>query len=364
MVFLALRAISEDRDSISFLSQFDDQPGRDAGASINFLLSSMALNGGSSLSVDDEGASELGTEIYELERNKLELGMLIGQGFYGEVRMGVIKHSDGAEETVAVKKLRSPALNNPESVDLQRECAIMKSLNHPKIVEIKAIVTAPSTMLVMEYIPMGSLLAYLRSEKDSGRITDQQLLKFATDVAEVLLLMPILARLLVTPFGFVFFLYPQGMAFLGENQIVHRDLAARNILVASENLVKISDFGLARHIGNNGYYVVQQNAQKLPMPWYAPESLAYWKFSAQSDVWSYGVTLYEMFSRGEEPIFVSGDHNLLLTALQQGRRLPCPPLCPRPVYRELMQPCWESEASRRPSFTALLRILRDVEAQL
>lgn len=92
---------------------------------MSFLLSNMAINS-SSLTVDDEGASDLGTEIYELERHKLALGHLIGQGFYGEVRMGWIKHSDGTEETVAVKKLKSLALNNPESVDLQRECAIMK----------------------------------------------------------------------------------------------------------------------------------------------------------------------------------------------------------------------------------------------
>lgn len=160
--------------------------------------------------MDDEGASELGTEIYELERDKLELGRRIGQGFYGEVLMGVVKHSDGTVETVAVKKLKSVALNNPESVDLQRECSIMKvsepvfrmestqvtipfslfnyslqSLNHPKIVEIKAIVSVPSTMLVMEFMPMGSLLAYLRSDKDVGSISDKQLIKFATDVAEV-----------------------------------------------------------------------------------------------------------------------------------------------------------------------------------
>lgn len=96
---------------------------------------------------------------------------------------------------------------------------------------------------------------------------------------------------------------------------------------------------------------------------YAPESLAYWKFSAQSDIWSFGVTLYEMFSRGEEPTFVSGDHNVLLASLQQGRRLPCPPLCKRIIYRELMQPCWATEASQRPSFTTLLSKLRYVENQ-
>nr|CAH0112132.1 unnamed protein product [Daphnia galeata] len=331
-----LRALSENHDTISFNSQFDDH-NLDTHASLNFLLSNMALNGGSSLQFDDEGTSELTAEIYELEMKKLELGTLLGQGFYGEVRMGVIRHSDGTEETVAVKKLKSVAMNHPESVDLQRECAIMKSLNHPNIVEIKAIVTEPSTMLVMEYVPMGCLLAYLRTEKEI--VTDQQLIKYATDVAE-------------------------GMAYLGENNIVHRDLAARNILVAAEDLVKISDFGLARQVGYNGYYVVRDYAQKLPMPWYAPESLAYWKFSVQSDVWSFGVTLYEMFSRGEEPNFVSGDHNLLLRALQQGRRLPCPPRCPPLIYRDLMRPCWDAEASHRPSFKVLLDKLRYVANQL
>ena len=95
------------------------------------------------------------------------------------------------------------------------------------------------------------------------------------------------------------------------------------------------------------------------------ESLAYWKFSVQSDVWSFGVTLYEMFSRGEEPNFVNaGDHMLLLSALQQGRRLPCPQRCPPVIYRDLMKPCWDAEASHRPSFKVLLDKLRCVANQL
>lgn len=176
----------------------------------------------------------------------------------------------------------------------------------------------------------------------------------------------------------------QGMAYLGENNIVHRDLAARNILVGAEDHVKISDFGLARYVGYSGYYRVVENNHKLPMPWYvsntfhyqvicicsdhcfryAPESLAYCKFSLQSDVWSYGVTLYEMFSRGEEPNFVGGDHSLLLKALQMGRRLPCPAGCPLVIYRELMQPCWAAKEHERPSFVALLDTLRCVANRL
>lgn len=186
---------------------------------------------------------------------------------------------------------------------------------------------------------MGCLLAYVRSIQNNQRITDQQMIHFASDIAE-------------------------GMEYLGEKGIVHRDLAARNILVASEDLVKISDFGLARNVGYGGYYVIRQNAQKLPLPWYAPESLSYWKFSVQSDVWSYGVTLYEMFSRGEEPILVSGDHTLLLQALEQGRRLPCPPRCPRIVYADLMRPCWHQEPHQRPSFKSIQETIACLRTQL
>jgi len=334
-----LRAISIDQDNVSIdsnTSHFDDTQSLDPKAtSLSFLLSTVTLDDESSLSVD--GEDEYASQIYELDRRKLELGQIIGQGHYGEVRMGVIKHSDGPQETVAVKKLKGCIFDGPESMDLQRECAIMKSLRHPNIVEVKAILTESSTMLVMEYVVMGSLWAYLHEQKD--QISNSQLLKFATDVAE-------------------------GMEYLGQKNIVHRDLAARNILVASEDSVKISDFGLARHVGYSGYYVVQRNDQTLPIRWYSPESLAYWKFSSQSDVWSYGVTLFEMFSRGDEPELVSGDHTLLLQALQQGRRLPRPMYCPLLLYRDLMQPCWNHEANQRPSFTTILKTLRCVQTQI
>jgi len=324
-------ALSEDQDTISTYSQWNENQFLDNHSSFSVLLSSLAAT-------EDESQDAAG-QIYELDQHNLELGQLIGQGFYGEVRMGVIRHSDGTQETVAVKKLKNTARNTPETHDLQRECAIMKSLSHPNIVSVKAIMMESSTMLVMEYIPMGCLLAYVRSVEGNERITDEQMLQYTSDIAE-------------------------GMEYLGKKGIVHRDLAARNILVASEDLVKISDFGLARHVGYDGYYVIRQNAQKLPVPWYAPESLSYWKFSIQSDVWSYGVTLYEMFSRGLEPIFVSGDHTLLLQALEQGRRLPCPPRCPNIVYTMLMRPCWHQQAERRPSFKSIQETIACLRTQL
>lgn len=116
------------------------------------------------------------------------------------------------------------------------------------------------------------------------------------------------------------------MAYLGKKNIVHRDLAARNILVVDENLVKISDFGLAQVIGSNDYYILKTN-RELPIKWYAPESLRDGKFSVKSDVWSYGVTLCEMFNYGEEPNLsdieeVEGQQQqkILLNALEKGER--------------------------------------------
>ncbi|XP_052132951.1 tyrosine-protein kinase ZAP-70-like [Frankliniella occidentalis] len=153
------------------------------------------------------------------------------------------------------------------------------------------------------------------------------------------------------------------MEYLGQKNIVHRDLAARNILVVDEFNVKISDFGLAQVMGQNDYYIIRSN-RELPIPWYAPESLRDGKFSPRSDVWSYGVTLFEMFSLGEEPRLAActneQDHHELLRVLERGDRLPCPPNCPQHVYVDLMSPCWSSESRDRPSFSDICDVIKSI----
>ncbi|KAJ8934141.1 hypothetical protein NQ314_013551, partial [Rhamnusium bicolor] len=173
------------------------------------------------------------------------------------------------------------------------------ALNHPNIVEILGVLREPEISLVMEFVHHGSLQSYLKIYKES--LQEAQLLKYALDIAK-------------------------GMEYLGRKNIVHRDLAARNILVVDENHVKISDFGLAQVVGTNDYYILKTE-RELPIKWYAPESLRGGKFSVRSDVWSYGVTMCEMFDYGEEPNLVNidkgieGQHQqVLLTALEKGAR--------------------------------------------
>ncbi|GLH06136.1 Tyrosine-protein kinase Abl [Gryllus bimaculatus] len=268
--------------------------------------------------------------IFELDGNcNVVLQGRIGQGFYGEVYRGTLEQGSESEpQLVAVKKLKTNALGTTLQ-DFEREISIMKTLKHTNIVEIKGVIQEPEVSLVMEYVQHGSLQSYLKIHRDT--LEHPHLLKFALDVA-------------------------RGMEYLGHKNIVHRDLAARNILVASDNHVKISDFGLAQVMGNNGYYILKTN-RELPIKWYAPESLRDGKFSPCSDVWSYGVTLYEMFSFGDDPKLPEytdeQDQSQLLVALERGVRLPCPPTCEQSVYARLMCPCWQADMHARPTFTQL-----------
>ncbi|KAK6642747.1 hypothetical protein RUM43_004249 [Polyplax serrata] len=274
--------------------------------------------------------------IFELDKNcNVVLQGRIGQGFYGEVYKGILERADREPQLVAVKKLKANALSTTRH-DLEREISIMESLKHKNIVEIIGAIHEPDISLVMEYVQYGSLQTYLKINKET--IKPESLLKFALDVAN-------------------------GMAYLGKKNIVHRDLAARNILVASENHVKISDFGLAQVVEQNSYYVLKTN-RELPIKWYAPESLRDGRFSHYSDVWSYGITLYEMFSLGEDPKLPCCTEDVnqsqLLAALEGGARLPCPPTCPQSVYVKVIVPCWKLDSKERPTFSMIYETIQKI----
>lgn len=153
------------------------------------------------------------------------------------------------------------------------------------------------------------------------------------------------------------------MQYLESMKIVHRDLAARNVLVLDENCVKIADFGLAQFTDNTGYYHFSTNSRALPLKWYAPETLQYSRFSHKSDVWSYGVTLFEMFSFGESPNLQRNadlNANEISQLLEKGQRLECPPFCQQNIYQNLMKPCWNFMPKYRPSFSELLKLLDEL----
>ncbi|XP_067143590.1 tyrosine-protein kinase JAK2-like [Centruroides vittatus] len=290
------------------------------------------------ISIDESEFRDVNTSVLEtnpqshwiIDKNQLNFGERLGQGFYGEVYKATLTYCAGCTEVVAVKRIKKSALSEESFRGLSQEIDIMKKLRHANIVEIKAFVEEPEIMLVMEYMKLGSLLAYLQMHKQ--KIERAQLLKFAADVAE-------------------------GMKYLEEKHIVHRDLAVRNILVASEDCVKISDFGLAR-LTENDYYRMKTE-RDLPIRWYALESILHLKFSHKSDVWSFGITLWEMFSYGENPIIPGISDTKLAEALQKGTRLGCPQSCPVEIYR-LMIECWDSDSHKRPSFSDIREQIEDL----
>lgn len=153
------------------------------------------------------------------------------------------------------------------------------------------------------------------------------------------------------------------MHHLEQKNIVHRDLAARNVLVANEHCVKIADFGLAQFTDNSGYYYHSTNSRALPLKWYAPETLSQHKFSHKSDVWSFGVTLYEMFTFGDSPNLANNPDlkgSEILELLESGERLERPKFCPQHVYDELMRICWNINPRLRPTFAELLKKTEDL----
>ncbi|XP_015116546.1 tyrosine-protein kinase hopscotch [Diachasma alloeum] len=341
----------EDSGRLIRLSETDHEAEEELSAYLGWL----AENGGAGAphDVSSTGSAHNGGPlgqmqgIFELDADcNVILQGRIGQGFYGEVYRGTLERDNGKDtepQQVAVKKLKTRALE-ADLRDFEREIEIMKTLKHQNVVEILGVISEPEVCLVMEFVKHGSLQSYLAIHRES--LTHKRLLGFALDIAT-------------------------GMEYLGRKSIVHRDLAARNILVADENRVKISDFGLAQVTGKNDYYILQTN-RDLPIKWYAPESLRDGKFSPRSDVWSFGVTMYETFGLGEDPklpgVGGTGENEEegsaeLLEALERGTRLPCPPNCPQTVYVKLMYPCWHLHSHQRPDFAMLCNDIRDLMGQ-
>ncbi|NXD84695.1 JAK3 kinase, partial [Halcyon senegalensis] len=274
------------------------------------------------------------------EERHLKYISLLGKGNFGSVELCRYDPlGDSTGELVAVKKLQQDSAK--ELQDFEREIQILHSLQHDFIVRYRGVCYSRGRRglrLVMEYLPNGCLRDYL--QKNQPRLDHTTLLLYAWQICK-------------------------GMEYLGAQRCVHRDLASRNILVESETHVKIGDFGLAKLLPQDkDYYVVREPGQS-PVFWYAPESLADNVFSRASDVWSFGVLLYELFtysnkskSPSEEFLHMMGTKKTgqiichLLELLKDNRRLPVPAGCPVEVY-SLMLSCWAFAPSARPTFGEL-----------
>ncbi|XP_014652441.1 PREDICTED: non-receptor tyrosine-protein kinase TYK2 [Ceratotherium simum simum] len=268
----------------------------------------------------------------------------LGEGHFGKVSLYCYDPTnDGTGEMVAVKALKADC--DPQlRTSWRREIDILRTLYHEHIVKYKGCCEdqgEKSVQLVMEYVPLGSLRDYLPRHN----VGLAQLLLFAQQICE-------------------------GMAYLHAQHYVHRDLAARNVLLDNDKLVKIGDFGLAKAVPEgHEYYRVREDGDS-PVFWYALECLRECKFYYASDVWSFGVTLYELLtycdsSQSPPSKFIEligltqGQMTVLrLTELlERGERLPRPEKCPCEIYL-LMKNCWEEKASFRPTFQNLIPILK------
>ncbi|XP_061204801.1 activated CDC42 kinase 1 isoform X4 [Neopsephotus bourkii] len=258
----------------------------------------------------------------------------LGDGSFGVVRRGEWCTPAGKTLDVAVKCLKTDVLSQPEALDdFIREVNAMHSLDHRNLIRLYGVVLSHPMKMVTELAPLGSLLDRLR--KNQGHFLISTLCQYAIQVAK-------------------------GMAYLESKRFIHRDLAARNILLASNELVKIGDFGLMRALPKNDDHYVMQEHRKVPFAWCAPESLKTRTFSHASDTWMFGVTLWEMFTYGQEPWIGLNGSQILHKIDKEGERLPRPEDCPQDIYNVMLQ-CWAHKPEDRPTFVALRDFL--VEAQ-
>ncbi|XP_050400028.1 tyrosine-protein kinase SRK3 [Patella vulgata] len=261
----------------------------------------------------------------EVHASSLEFKEKLGQGYFGEVYKGRYRKI----KDVAIKTLKPDKM--PEKKFLE-EAKLMHELYHPKLVTLLAICLEP-LMIVAEFMPNGSLLSYLRSDSRK-ELTFDDLTYFASQIA-------------------------QGMAFLESKNFIHRDLRADNILVGENNEVKVADFGLAKCLEDKGSTCNSDDA-KFPIKWTAPEAFRRREFSVKSDVWSFGVVLYELITFGRQ-LYIGSNGKEVMAKVELGYRLPKPgpPTMCTDAYYGIIISCWNEEPADRPTFQFLFNLFSD-----
>uniref|UniRef100_H3CNS0 Tyrosine-protein kinase n=1 Tax=Tetraodon nigroviridis TaxID=99883 RepID=H3CNS0_TETNG len=287
-------------------------------------------------------AMPMDTEVYEspyadpdelrsstVDRSQLFLedGEL-GSGNFGTVMKGIYKMKK-TEKTVAVKILKNDEDNLSVREEMLREANVMQQLDNPYIVRMIGICEAENLMLVMELAELGPLHKFLQKHK---QISMKNITELVHQVSV-------------------------GMKYLEEHNFVHRDLAARNVLLVTQHYAKISDFGLSKAVAEDKSYYKAKGHGKWPVKWYAPECINYFKFSSKSDVWSFGVLMWEAFSFGQKP-YRGMKGNEVMQMIESGQRMEAPANCPSEMS-DLMQACWTYKVEDRPSFSVVEPRLRE-----
>uniref|UniRef100_A0A3Q3XGC7 Tyrosine-protein kinase receptor n=1 Tax=Mola mola TaxID=94237 RepID=A0A3Q3XGC7_MOLML len=283
------------------------------------------------------------TYVQHIKRRDIILKRELGEGAFGKVFLAECYNLSPTKDKmlVAIKTLKDPTLAARK--DFQREAELLTNLQHEHIVKFYGVcVDGDPLIMVFEYMKHGDLNKFLRAHgpdamilvdgqplQTNGELGLSQMLHIASQIAA-------------------------GMIYLASQHFVHRDLATRNCLVGNGLLVKIGDFGMSRDIYSTDYYRVGGHTM-LPIRWMPPESIMYRKFTTESDVWSFGVILWEIFTYGKQPWFQLAN-NEVIECITQGRVLERPRLCPKEVY-DIMLGCWQREPQQRLNIKDIQKIL-------
>uniref|UniRef100_A0A4W5JGA2 non-specific protein-tyrosine kinase n=1 Tax=Hucho hucho TaxID=62062 RepID=A0A4W5JGA2_9TELE len=266
-------------------------------------------------------SSMLPTRDYEIQRDRIELGRCIGEGQFGDVHQGVYNSPENPTLNVAIKTCKNCTSDSVREKFLQ-EALTMRQFDHPHIVKLIGVITENPVWIIMELCTMGELRSFL------------QVRKYNLDLSTLILFSHQLST---------------ALAYLESKRFVHRDIAARNVLVSSTDCVMLGDFGLSRYMEDSSYYKASKG--KLPIKWMAPESINFRRFTSASDVWMFGVCMWEILMYGIKP-FQGVKNNDVIGRIENGERLAMPHNCPPTLY-SLMTKCWAYDPSKRPRFTEL-----------
>ncbi|XP_061481510.1 tyrosine-protein kinase Mer isoform X2 [Rhineura floridana] len=285
-----------------------------------------------SLGVSEELQEKLRDVV--IVRNNLALGKILGEGEFGSVMEGNLSNPDGTTQKVAVKTMKLDNFSQREIEEFLREAACMKDFDHPNVIKLLGVCIEPSSqqvpkpMVILPFMKYGDLHSFLlRSRLGMGpqNVPLQTLLKFMIHIA-------------------------LGMEYLSNRHFLHRDLAARNCMLRDDMTVCVADFGLSKKIYSGDYYR-QGRIAKMPVKWIAIESLADRVYTTKSDVWAFGVTMWEIATRGMTPYPGVQNHEIY-DYLLHGHRLKQPEDCLDELY-EIMYSCWRVDPVDRPTFSDL-----------
>lgn len=272
--------------------------------------------------IDEEDTYTMpSTRDYEIQRDCIELGRCIGEGQFGDVHQGIYISAENPALSVAVKTCKNSTSDSVREKFLQ-EALTMRQFDHPHIVKLMGVITDNPVWIIMELCTLGELRSFL------------QVRKYSLDLASLILYSYQLST---------------ALAYLESKRFVHRDIAARNVLVSTVDCVKLGDFGLSRYMEDSSYYKASKG--KLPIKWMAPESINFRRFTTASDVWMFGVCMWEILMYGIKP-FQGVKNNDVIGRIENGERLAMPPQCPPTLY-SLMTKCWSYDPSKRPRFNEL-----------